>query len=56
VSIYLVNQREILAEKFKLKGSQDFTPSEPTKENSLELSVEIHEVETSQSASLHPKM
>lgn len=54
VSIYLVNQRDILAEKFKFRGSQDLTESTPA--NSLELPVEIHQVETNQSTSLHPKM
>lgn len=63
VSIYLVNQRETLAQKFKIKGFQDFTPSQtetnllqPAEVNSLEIPVEIHEVETSPNPSLHPKL
>ncbi|OIP68247.1 MAG: EamA family transporter [Oscillatoriales cyanobacterium CG2_30_40_61] len=63
VSIYLVNQRETLAEKFKIKAFHNFTPSQtkanllqPAEANSLEIPVEIHEVETSPNPSLHPKL
>jgi hypothetical protein len=63
VSIYLVNQRETLAEKLKIKRSQDFTPSQPeanllqpAEANSLELPVKINQVETSKNPSLHPEL
>ncbi|MFM6356960.1 MAG: EamA family transporter, partial [Planktothrix sp.] len=63
VSIYLVNQRDTLAEKLKLKRSPDVAPSQAdanflqaAEGNEVELPLEIPELEKKPSTSIHPKL
>lgn len=63
VSIYLVNQRDTLAEKLKLKRSPDVDPSpadanflQAAEGNEVELPLEIPELEKKPSTSIHPKL